>query len=70
MIIFKIVNKLDMDSLDFIDLDMNIYEIIFYRTYDFFDSQRQDNVVCNKSKHKRSKSTCVSHGLLLKTWLK
>ena len=29
MIIFKIVNKLDMDSLDFIDLDMNIYEIIF-----------------------------------------
>ena len=29
MIIFKIVNKLDMDSLDFIDLDMNIYEIFF-----------------------------------------
>ena len=29
MIILHIVNKLVMDSLDFIDLDMNIYEIIF-----------------------------------------
>ena len=54
-----------MDSLYFIDLDMNIYEAFFQIMPDFFDSQRQDNVVFNKSKHERSISTFVSHGLLL-----
>ena len=70
MIIIHLVNKLDMDSVYFIDLDMNIYEALFQMMPDFFDSQRQDNVVYNKSKHERSISTFVSHGLLHEIWSK